>query len=119
MIALAAVGCKRLLDGVLECRDHFVEIRRQSVATFDDRPQRYRRCLDDVSAERDIVEVVVKVWPPAAMTRVTSLPNSGPAILPATRATEIDALLVREEHVRTAIEALGVALQAAGVPRER
>jgi hypothetical protein len=117
---MIAQGRRRLmpvLDGVLERRDHFVEIWRQPAAALDYRPERHRRCLDEVSAERDIIEVVVKVRPPTAMTGVARLPNARSAILPATRSTDIVAALVREEHVRTAVEALGMALQAAGVRR--
>jgi len=46
--ARAAVGCMPVLDGVLERRDHFLEIWRQSAAALDCRPQRHRRSQQGV-----------------------------------------------------------------------
>lgn len=110
MIARAAAGCMPVLDGVLQGRNHVVEIRRQLAAPFNRRPQRHGGCGDHLPAERDHIKVVVEVRPPAAMVRIASLPDSRSAILPSTRATDIVAAFASEEHVSTSIEALGVPL---------
>ena len=54
----------------------------------------------------------MEVWPATAMTRVARLPNTGPAVFPSARSSDVRTTLVRQKHVSASIEALCVSLQA-------
>src|SRR5262245_2557303 len=84
-----AVGCKRMLDGVLERYNHLGEIWRQLHATPDSRPERDCRRRDCGLGDRDVVEVVVKVWSTTTMTRIAGLSNSRTTVLPSARAPDV------------------------------
>ena len=54
----------------------------------------------------------MEVWPATAMKRVARLPNTGSAVFPSARSSDVRATLVRQKHVSASIEALCVSLQA-------
>ena len=70
MFPPAADGCKPMLDGVLQRRNEFFDIWRYRTAALSARPERNRWCRDERFAELDGVEVVVQIWPLAAVPRV-------------------------------------------------
>lgn len=109
---------QRMLDGVFESRNNFFDVRRQLAATLDRRPQRDRRRKNQGAVQANRTEIVVEIRPAAAMKRVARLPNSGPAVFPSARSSDVGATLVRQEHVSTAIEALCVSLQAPTARRQ-
>jgi hypothetical protein len=100
-----------MLDGVFECRNYFFDIRRQLATTLDLWPQRDRRGQNQGAVQRYGIEIVVEIWPPTAMKGIARPPHARPTVSPVARPADVRTPLVREKHVRPAIEALGLALQ--------
>ena len=55
----------------LKSRNEFFEITRQRTVALDSRPQRHWRCSDDALAERQRIQIVVKMGSSTAMPRIT------------------------------------------------
>src|SRR5262249_59249840 len=105
-----------MLDGVPERRNYLVEISGQLAAAPDHRPERDGRRSDRDPGDGDGVEIVMKVWSKATMSRITGLSNARTAFLPSTRATDILRALVSEKHIGAPIVTLGVSLKPPSVP---
>ena len=60
----------RMLDGVLERRNEYFDVWRQSPATLDDWPERDGRRRDHRGTQRHRVEIVVQIRSPPAMLRI-------------------------------------------------
>jgi hypothetical protein len=100
-----------MLDGVFECRSHFFDVRRQLSMTLEVWPQRDRRRPNHGAVQRNRIEIVVEIWPPTAMKRITRPPHSRPTVPPVAGPSDIRTPLVGEKHVCAAIEALCLTLQ--------
>src|SRR5437660_69653 len=80
--------------------------------TLDVRPERDWRRKDQATVQTNRVEIVVKVWPSAAMQRVARPSYSGSTVSPMACSSDVRAAFIGEKHVSAPFEALGVALQA-------
>ena len=101
-----------MLDGVFECRNNFLDVRRQLASALDEWPQCDRWRKNQRAVQRDGAEIIVEKWPATAMKRIARLPYTRPTVPPMTRTADISATLVGEKDVSSSIEALGVSLQA-------
>jgi hypothetical protein len=108
-----------MLDGVFERCNNLFNIRRQLATTFDVRPQRYRRRLNQATVQCNGIEIIVKIWPPTAVKRIARLPDTGSTVSPVTGPSDVRAPFVGEKHISASIEALCLTLQAPCARGER
>jgi hypothetical protein len=105
-----------MLDGVFECRNNFLDVRRQLAPTLDEWPQRDRRGKNQRAVQRDRIEIIVEKWSATAMKCIARPSHTRSTVPPMARPPDVGATLVGEKHVCASIEALCVPLQA---PRGR
>ena len=101
-----------MLDGVFECRNNFLDVRRQLASALDEWPQCDRWRKNQRAVQRDGAEIIVEKWPATAMKRIARLPHTRPTVPPTTRPSDVDPTLIGEKHVSPSIETLCVPLQA-------
>ena len=90
------------------CQQQRLDILWQLAAPCDLGPEVEWRMADEVGLEGYDVEVVVEMWPQAAMAGTTG--GAGKTFAPGADATDIAVILAGEENIGTEIGALRVAL---------
>jgi hypothetical protein len=91
-----------MLDGVFECRNNFLDVRRQPATTLDVRPERDWRRKDQGTVQTNRVEIVMKARPPTAMKRVARSSHTRSAVSPTARSSDVRAAFIGEKHVSAA-----------------